>query len=173
MLKRIGLGLCITLAINVSYMIMVFVSCFIVKSKGCLLNGDFKLPFDYKWQLILHMFAGISYCLVQLTFLEFILAQTPKSMRGILVGLWYGVSGLMSIVNTSLILPFFNIKSGPLGCSFYYFLTKFVFSLFVLMVFMILAKRYKLRVRENEIDVYAEVHEHFTRYLDEEEKCRS
>ena len=172
MLKRIGLGLSITLAINVSYMIMVFVSCFIVKSKGCLLNGDYKLPFDYEWQLIPHMFAGISYCLVQLTSLEFILAQTPKSMRGILVGLWYGVSGLMSIVNTSLVLPFLNIKSGPLGCSFYYFLTKSVFSLFLLIVFLILAKRYKLRVRENEIDVYVEVHENFTRYLNGEEKSK-
>ena len=172
MLKRIGLGLSITLAINVSYMIIVFVSHFVVKSKGCLLNGDFKLPFDYKWQLILHMFAGISYCLVQLTSLEFILAQTPKSMRGILVGLWYGISGVMSIVHVLLFFLFLKIKSGPLGCSFYYFLTKSVLSLLVLIVFLILAKRYKLRVRENEIDVYVEVHERFTRYLDEEERCR-
>ena len=172
MLKRIGLGLSITLVINVSYMIMVFVSRFVVKSKGCLLNEDFKLPFDYKWQLIPHVFAGISYCLVQLTSLEFILAQTPKSMRGILVGLWYSISGLMSIVNILLILPFFNIKSGPLGCSFYYFLTKSVLSLIVLTVFLILAKRYKLRVRENEVGVYSMVHEHFTRYLHEEDWCK-
>ena len=132
----------------------------------------FGSTWDYKWQLIPHVFAGISYCLVQLTSLEFILAQTPKSMRGILVGLWYSISGLMSIVNILLILPFFNIKSGPLGCSFYYFLTKSVLSLIVLMVFLILAKRYKLCVRENEICVYVDVHRCFTRYLDEEERCR-
>ena len=78
----------------------------------------------------------------------------------------------MSIVNASLVLPFFKIKSGPLGCSFYYFLTKSVLSLFLLIVFLILAKRYKLRVRENEIDAYVEVHENFTRYLDKEKRCR-
>ena len=172
MLKRIGLGLSITLVINVSYMIMVFVSRFVVKSKGCLLNEDFKLPFDYKWQLIPHVFAGISYCLVQLTSLEFILAQTPKSMRGILVGLWYGISGLMSTINVLVLILFFNIKSGPLGCSFYYFLTKSVLSLILLTVFLILAKRYKLRVRENEICVYVEVHRCYTRYIDEDERCR-
>ena len=172
MLKRIGLGLGMTLAINVSYMIMVFISRYVVKSKGCLLNEDFKLPFDYKWQLIPHVFAGISYCLVQLTSLEFILAQTPKSMRGILVGLWYGVGGLMSTVNGVLVILFSYIKSGPLGCSFYFFLTKSTMSLFVLTVFMILAKRYKLRVRENEIYSYMVVDEHFTRYLEEEDRLK-
>ena len=170
MLKRIGLGLCITLAINILYMIMVFISRYVEKSKGCLLNEDFKLPFDYKWQLIPHVFTGISYCLVQLTSLEFILAQTPKSMRGILVGLWYGVGGLMSTLYGVLAILFSFIKSGSLGCTFYYFLTKSVLSLFVLTVFLMLAKRYKLRVRENDINVYIVVHEHFTRYLKEEER---
>ena len=170
MLKRIGLGLGITLAINISYMIMVFISRYVVKSKGCLLNEDFNLPFNYKWQLIPHVFTGISYCLVQLTSLEFILAQTPKSMRGILVGLWYGIGGVISTVNGVLVIPFSYIKSGLVGCTFYYFLTKSVLSLFVLTVFLILAKRYKLRVRENNIYTYMVVHEHFTRYLEEEER---
>ena len=170
MLKRIGLGLGIRLAINISYMIMVFISRYVVKSKGCLLNEDFNLPFNYKWQLIPHVFTCISYCLVQLTSLEFILAQTPKSMRGILVGLWYGIGGVISTVNGVLVITFSYIKSGPLGCSFYFFLTKSTMSLFVLTVFIILAKRYKLCVRENEIYGYTVVHEHFTRYLEEEER---
>ena len=84
--------------------------------------------------------------------------------------MWYGIGGVISTVNGVLVITFSYIKSGLLGCSFYFFLTKSIMSLFVLTVFIILAKRYKLRVRENEIYGYTVVHEHFTRYLEEEDR---
>ena len=69
-----------------------------------------------------------------------------------------------------------NIKF-PFGCnnefictSFYYYLTKSVIALFILIVFVILAKRYKYRVRENEVNIHQIVDDHYQRYMEQEEQ---
>ena len=52
--------------------------------------------------------------------------------------------------------------------SVYYYIVKSVLVLIILIVFIILAKCYKLRVRENEINVHLIVEEHYERYMDQE-----
>ena len=52
--------------------------------------------------------------------------------------------------------------------SVYYYIVKSVLVLIILIVFIILDKRYKLRVRENEINVHLIVEEHYERYMDQE-----
>ena len=54
--------------------------------------------------------------------------------------------------------------------SFYYYLTKSVLVLINLVVFVILAKRYKYRVRENEVNIVQIVDDHYQRYMEQEEQ---
>ena len=47
-----------------------------------------------------------------------------------------------------------------------------VIILIILIIFLILAKHYKFRVRENEVNVHMIAEEHYERYLDEEVEYR-
>ena len=40
----------------------------------------------------------------------------------------------------------------------------------ILLVFIVLAKQYKFRVRENEVNIVQIVDEHYERYMDQEEE---
>ena len=54
--------------------------------------------------------------------------------------------------------------------SVYYFIAKSMIILIILIVFLILAKRYKLRVRENVVNIHIIAEEHYDRYMDQEEE---
>ena len=54
----------------------------------------------------------------------------------------------------------------------YYYVLKSVIILIIFIIFLILAKRYKFRVRDNEINVHLIAEEHYERYLDQEVQFR-
>uniref|UniRef100_A0A1X7UCW7 Major facilitator superfamily (MFS) profile domain-containing protein n=1 Tax=Amphimedon queenslandica TaxID=400682 RepID=A0A1X7UCW7_AMPQE len=126
-------------------------------------------------QLLVHIFAsydflliiqqilfGITCFLIFPTSLEFTVAQSPEYMRGMMVGLCYSSLGIGSIIAFMLL---FLIKK------WYYIITiSCVFQLLVLIVFVILAKRYKYRVRENEVNIVQIVDDHYQRYMDHEDE---
>uniref|UniRef100_A0A1X7TU03 Uncharacterized protein n=1 Tax=Amphimedon queenslandica TaxID=400682 RepID=A0A1X7TU03_AMPQE len=76
--------------------------------------------------------------------LEFTVAQSPVHMRGVMVGLWYTSWGIGYLINILLKFPFY--------------------------LFVILAKRYKYRVRENEANIVQIVDDHYQRYMEQEEQ---
>ena len=55
-----------------------------------------------------------------------------------------------------------------LACKPFSYIDKSVLFLIILIVFIILAKCYKLRVRENEINIHLIAEEHYERYMDQE-----
>jgi peptide/histidine transporter 3/4 len=147
MLKRIGIGFALTLVINLTYLIMMVIPQYDgAIDDGCVFtNETFSLNFDYRFHYIPLVLYGVSYFLVQVTSLEFILAQSPQSMRSTMIGLWYGAGGLMTAANCFLYWPFARINLIPLGCGFYYILTKCLISLTLVISFTLLARWYKLR----------------------------
>ena len=114
----------------------------------------------------------LSFCYVLLypVSLEFTVAQSPVDMRGVMVGLWYATScGLGFLVGTMLKFPF-DCVSQYICTSFYYYITKSVLVLIILIVFVILAKHYKYCVRENEVNIVQIVDDHYQRYMEQEEQ---
>uniref|UniRef100_A0A1X7UPX7 Major facilitator superfamily associated domain-containing protein n=1 Tax=Amphimedon queenslandica TaxID=400682 RepID=A0A1X7UPX7_AMPQE len=78
--------------------------------------------------------------------LEFTVAQSPVNMRGVMVGLWYAIAyGLGFLISTTFKF-LFDCKSQYICTSFYYYMTKSVLVLIILIVFVILAKRYKYQI---------------------------
>ena len=58
--------------------------------------------------------AAFSSALIQTSFLEFVCAQSPHSMKGMLIGLSYAITGLFKMVGTVFILFFsFQPTSSP------------------------------------------------------------
>ena len=112
------------------------------------------------WTILSHGICGIAYVLVFITSLEFTVAQSPRQMRGLMVGLWYAAVGLGLLVsgNTHFLLEQ-NVTSevSPFGHEFYYYLVKSVVVGVILILFLILARYYKLRRRGHDYSVYLTV----------------
>ena len=158
MLKRIGVGLVFALATTLSYAI-------IFKHK---MNN---LSYFIDLFLIPQVLFGVAFALVSAVSLEFTIAQSPVQMRGMMVGLWLASFGVGYFININAKYPF-GCDNNSICPSFYYYITRSIVIFIILLVFIVLAKWYKLRVRENEVNILQIVDEHYERYMDQEEESK-
>ena len=143
----------------------------------CLLaNSDVKyspsnsLPLDFKWLMIPNTIYSISFYLMLSSALQFICAQSPYSMKGLLVGLTYGFLGLSYGFFYLVLLPVeknaYKWPSHKLGCGVWYLLSASTVLLLVFVVICFLSWRYKRRQRDdlqhNEQIFAIEYYEHYT-----------
>ena len=158
MLKRIGVGLVFSLFTTIYSVIML----------ACKNHFLFDTT-SYKAVIVSQCFYGIAFALIYPTSLAFTIAQSPHEMRGLMVGLWYAAQGVGFIItiNSKYLLA---CKQEAICQNVYYFIAKSVIILIILIVFLVLARRYKLRVRENEVNVHLIAEEHYERYMDQEEE---
>uniref|UniRef100_A0A1X7VPM4 Uncharacterized protein n=1 Tax=Amphimedon queenslandica TaxID=400682 RepID=A0A1X7VPM4_AMPQE len=103
------------------------------------------------------------------TSLEFTIAQSPVNMRGVMVGMWFASLGCGYLFNIN-IKYLFHCHNEYLCTAPYYYLTKSAVVFAILILFVILAKNYKYRVRENEVNVHLIVDDHYQRYIEQEEE---
>ena len=119
--------------------------------------------------IIPQVLSGIAYFLTFPASLEFTIAQCPVQMRGVMVGMWMASIGIGYAININLKYPF-GCNNDVLCTSFKYYATKTGIVLLILIVFVILAKYYKFRVRENEVNIHQIVDDHYQRYMEQEEQ---
>ena len=158
MLKRIGVGLVFSLFTTIYSVVML----------ACKNHFLFDTT-SYKAAIVSHCFYGIAFALVFPTSLAFTIAQSPHEMRGLMVGLWYAARGVGYIITINS-KYLFSCEEEAICQSVYYFIAKSVIILIILIMFLVLAKYYKLRVRENEVNIHLIVEEHYDRYMDQEEE---
>ena len=79
----------------------------------------------------------------------------------------FGVGGLGAVLFTKM---FHLLQTAPPSCVFHYYLVLSLLMLLILVVYVVHAKRYKLRERDRHINIYAIVEEHYERYFDQEEE---
>ena len=149
MLRRMSLGLVFALLSIIPYLLP-------------FLNSAWK-------ELVSQALIGISYVLVNPVSLEFIVAQSPVQTRGVMVGLWYASWQIGFYIKNCLNF-IFHCQYQDICSNFYYYLTKFVLLLVILIVFVLLAKRYKYRVRENDVNIHQIVDGTYQNYFAQEEE---
>ena len=121
------------------------------------------------------LFLRIGPLLIIATMLEFISAQSPHSMKGVLIGIFFSIRGLFQLLNSITIIPLSLKRPWAVGkmiedppvtnCGFVYLLLTFVVGLTGLIMFSLAAKRYTYRVRdEGEFRQYA-IEEIYDRYI--------
>ena len=160
MLKRIWIGL---VALLVESIMTTVISFFMTRDiRDALIVNDSCLTitnntsFDIELQsdvitlpfyimAVPHFFAGISIFLVLFTSFEFILAQGPRTMQGLLIGIWY--------INNGIYCVHLTLTSSPLGCSWEYYTVKTGVVLTSVIIFTIAAYKYKYRQRNELSDV--------------------
>ena len=160
MLKRIGLGLVFALLTPLYYVIM------LVCKDHFQLNTN-----SYPAIIVPQILFGMSFALIFPTSLEFTIAQSPHDMRGFMIGLWYAAFGLGYVISINGKYPF--QCEGDIICqNLYYFIFKSIIIFVILIVYLVLAKYYKLRVRENVVNVHLIAEEHYDRYIEQEVEYR-
>ncbi len=156
-LGRIGIGLCLTTVSLVCSLSMdkighdlltanITSSLFAAENfKGLYANPLNLNPYILTPQNIL---IAISYTLIYGGVFEFICAQSPHSMKGFLIGIFFAVKGLFQLIGVfAILLPFsFWTDSPQVGLA--YFLLNIVISISGVVFFILAARRYQYRERE-------------------------
>ena len=126
---------------------------------------------SYKVIIVPGSLNGISFALILPTSLEFTIAQSPHEMRGLMVGMWFAAFAIGLAVNINGKFPF-KCENDIICQNLFYYVYKSVIILILLVIFVILSKRYKLCVRENEVNIYMIAEEHYVRYIEQEVEYR-
>ena len=132
---------------------------------------------DMHWAVLVvpSLFLQTGPLLVIATVLEFISAQSPQSMKGLLVGVFFAIRGLFQFLNSITIIPL-SLKrpwaSGEMlenppvtNCGFVYLLFTCVAGLIGLVLFLAAARRYKYRERNEGLFSQQDVEEICDRYI--------
>ena len=105
---------------------------------------------------------GISYLLVFMTILEFICAQSPNTLKGLLIGIWYSTSSVKNMVIDVLDTRPLFLESSP--WSIYHGIKGF--GIFVsILFFSIIYKSYRYRERNEIVNEQAIIEEQYEREL--------
>ena len=118
--------------------------------------GDYV---EWYWKLGPSILYGIGTTVAVLTF-EFIIAQSPDKMKGLVIGIFLAFRGFVFLITSIDFLQFTLCCDLPISL--------ILVVLFV--VFLVLSKCYTLRERNREINIQAIVEEHYERYMDQEEE---
>ena len=174
MLKRIGMGLVLIVLVNILYTGLAVIGNYhFGQMFRCLTAFDSNYStIHHQWIIFSSIIDVAVWYIFNIELVEFILAQCPKSMRGTMIGLWFCLWYLKSYIDFTLFLPFLHYMSPEvsLGRGFFFLLTESIVSLLLLLIYIFLAKRYKLRVREVEINIHQIAENHTINNIDREEE---
>ncbi len=163
-LRRIGIGLCL---ITVS----LFCSLFVDTIGHLLPNGHNAtsvfgpgyLPHNADAAPSLHLspyiliiqdvLVAVAYVFIYGGVFEFICAQSPHSMKGFLIGIFFAIKGLFQLIGVlGILLPFSFWQDSP-RAGLVYFLVNIVISVAGVVAFIVAAKRYQYRQRDEDCNV--------------------
>ena len=128
-------------------------------------------PLNMHWYVLIppSVFLGIGPPVIIATTIEFISAQSPHSMKSLLIGVFFAIQGFSRLMGYLLTLPFSasNYWKDKAGISFgsVYLLIISIVGLVGLISFSVAAMRYKYRKRDDENFRQRDVEEVYTRYL--------
>ena len=90
MLQRSGIGLLLNMITVGLYLVVDTIDHVVNPSAGCMMiESSLKIPISKKWLCIPAILNGMAVCVPEMTFLKFVIAQTPAKMKGLMVGMWY------------------------------------------------------------------------------------
>jgi peptide/histidine transporter 3/4 len=128
----------------------------------CILVDKVKITISYKLLLVPSFLDALSHFLLVSSALEYIWAQTPSTMKGLMLGFAYMFLGLSTLVHSAILYPFSNKKWArrvswqrtPLQCEVWFFILEGTIVLAVLFVTSILVKK-RNKQKDNKAYVYS------------------
>ena len=168
MLKLMGIGFILQVTGCLGLSVIELIGHRMNPNVTCLFNEPVSvIPIDYDWALLLMIIRGTGTIVASLTTLKFIIAQSPHQMKGLLYGCYFAVNGIAQAIGYNLYRPFKLLSHTTPSCGFYYYLTQSIILIFILILFIIVSKWYKLRTRNNPINVNLIVADHVEKYINQ------
>ena len=117
-------------------------------------HGILSTSFTNHWMAIPNFLQSLSWILFLTGTIEFTAAQVPYSMKGLMIGVFYGSTLLFAVIELTLFLTLFTRKlsiwgTGIISCGFWYALSAICIDLTVCVALLLLMRWYKKRKRED------------------------
>ena len=105
----------------------------------------------------------LSNILIYTALYEFICAQSPHSMKGLLIGLSFTIKGFFQALAAVMVIFFNFIDFHSLNCDTWYYMINIILGLVIFTVYVLVARRYKYRQREDFCDIYRFAEEFYSK----------
>lgn len=107
-----------------------------------------------------------SYIVLTVSLFEFIIAQSPNTIKGMLIGLYYalhyGVGGVLFLLEDYAFRKY-PTHGYALSCGIAYSAEMTLLALLSLIIYTVVACRYKLRERDEVVNVHIFAEEYYTK----------
>ena len=173
MLKRMGLGMILLLLSLLCTLLIDTIGHLHSSNKSCFLNhhGTTQNLNITIWYLSFpHILNGLGYLTFYIAAYEFICAQSPHAMKGLIIGTFYAIKGVFQLIGTTAIfVPFtvWNLQTSFPSCGFVYYLINVLVALIGLVAYTWVARRYQYRQRDEPDNIYRYAEEYYGRARDE------
>ena len=165
-LKRMGLGMVLCSISGLCTLVMSTIN------RNCARESCKLTYFNISPHFLLIQFTlnALSYLLLYIASYEFVCAQSPHSMKGLLIGTFFAIKGsfqLFGVVLYSVIGTECNVKLGLPVCTFTYYFINIVIALIGLIAFVLVARKYQYRQRDEPDNIYRYAEEYYANAQDE------
>ncbi len=107
---------------------------------------------------------GISNVLLYTALYEFICAQSPPSMKGLIIGLSFAIKGVFQAIAAFLLLVFIYLpKSHSSSCSVLYYGMNLLLVAFTSIIYSYFSKKYKYRQRDEICNIYQYAEDYYSK----------
>ena len=109
-----------------------------------------------------HVLSALADMLLDIAVLEFVCSQSPYSMKGLLLGIFFSIRSLFQGITFLSILPFVNWKIESLSCGSGFYAMAIVVGLLEFVIFLCVSKRYKYRNMNEPSNEYRYAEEYYS-----------
>ena len=181
MLRRIGLAiLLMTISLSSTFLMDVMVHVNNTENSGCMFKTFSNLTpkdSDYIPDAFLspplyqnmyffitqHVLSSLADMLFDIAVLEFICSQSPYSMKGLLLGIFFSIRSLFQAISIISVIPFGTVwKIESLSCGSGFYAMYIVIGLFEFVLFSCVSKRYKYRDMNEPANEYRYAEEYYS-----------
>ncbi len=171
MMRRFILGMILNFCFQLSLILLEIVGHSLTQQHShrdsrnitCLLsagNGPYmeekSVSLSYRWIALTMLLSAPSQYFLITSCMEFLCAQSPYSMKGVLGGIAYGVGGISILLSSALSVSFKLLTENHLhgivfGCGVWYYTLVSMLTLFLIIIAFVLNKWYTNRTRDEEL----------------------
>ena len=171
MLKRIGLGTILFLLSSICILLIDVLGHITSNNQVCFINitgpSDLEPQLSVSvWYLLLpYTLNAVGYMFLYTAIFEFICAQGPHAMKGLLVGILFTVEGIFQLIGIIILAPFtiWKFETSFPSCGFVYYFINILVALIGLVVYTCISRRYQYRQRDEPDNTYRYAEEYYDR----------
>ena len=166
MMRRIGIGIFFLVASLISMLVLDTIAHYHHRSShDCMFNLHLipdSVFEDITLIIIPRFFSALSNMFFYIALYEFICAQSPHSMKGFLIGLSFAIKGLFQTIAAFMVFPFSYVTSSFPSCGMYYYIMNISVGILALLIYVIVARGYKYRKRDDICNIYRYAEEYYS-----------